>query len=83
MQLKLRRMQQKRFSKIFPGKIEYVTRIKSIQLSAHCHPFLLLFNEFLLQVGASTTISRQEVTCLDGLRCWGYYVALDVLILLS
>jgi hypothetical protein len=56
--------------------------IKSIQLSARCHPFLLLFVEFLLNAGASAAISRQEVICLDVLRYRGYYVDLDLLVLL-
>ena len=47
-------------------------------------PFSFCFSmSSLLQVRASTTISRQEVTCLDGLHYQGYYVALYVLVLLS
>lgn len=34
-------------------------------------------------IGCDLAISQQEVTCLDGLRYRGYYVALDVLVLLS
>jgi hypothetical protein len=47
-------------------------------------PFcFLLFDEFLLQVKVLAVISLQEVTCLDGLRYQGYYIVLDVLVILS